>query len=211
MMLPLDTYPHFILYGPAGTGKTSCVTSYLRHIFGTKCNQMVLFLNASDDRGAQSLRQQLAHFCSLRPLPDTFRLRFVVLDEADSLTQDAQEVLISAMDRFPQTRFMILCNFAERLDAQIVSRCVSIPFPRVQEDVLEKLLIVKCQHHRVPSPPHDVLVRLIESSRGDIRHCLQGLFTYYMIQHVAVMEYGDSIGETEVEEDDKISALHQSK
>lgn len=183
--LPNEAYPHFILYGPAGTGKTSCATSYLRYLFGSNRSQMVLFLNASDDRGAQSLRQQLAHFCSLCPVPNAFSLRFVVLDEADSLTQDAQEVLISAMDRFPHTRFMILCNFAERLDSQILSRSISIPFPRVQEDTLELLLRVKCEHHGIAAPPSSVLLRFIERSGGDIRHCLQSLFTHFVTQKVA--------------------------
>jgi DNA polymerase III delta prime subunit len=182
--LPPEVYPNFILYGPAGTGKTSCATSYLRHLFGTCRSQMVLFLNASDDRGAQSLRQQLTHFCSLCPVPGAFPLRFVVLDEADSLTQDAQEVLISAMDRFPQTRFMILCNFAERLDAQILSRSVSIPFPRVYEDTLETLLCVKCAHHGIAPPPTEVLSKFVERSGGDIRHCLQSLFTYFVTHRV---------------------------
>lgn len=146
---------------------------------------MVLCLNASDDRGAQVLRQQLAHFCSLRPIRGAFPLRFVVLDEADSLTMDAQEVLISAMDRFPQTRFMVLCNFAERLDPQIMSRCVAIPFPRVTEDRLVTLLEQKCSLANISPPAKDELETIVRNSQGDIRCCLQALFARYIIQAAA--------------------------
>lgn len=175
--VPPNDFPHWLVYGPPGTGKTSTVISYLRSLFGLYYGSMVLSLNASDDRGAQVLRQQLATFCQLLPSHGTpFPKRIVVLDEADSLTPEAQDVLCAAMDRFSGVRFFILCNFSAKIQPWLADRCLRVPFPSISKDCMLQILKTKCHFSALPQPPRDVLDKIIERGKGDVRACLQSLY-----------------------------------
>ena len=111
--------PHLLFYGPPGTGKTSTVLALARQLFGEHRKERVLELNASDERGIQVVREKVKLFAqaaiSRRPGIPPFKL--VILDEADSMTADAQSALRRTMEAYSRvTRFCLLCNY--------VSRCV---------------------------------------------------------------------------------------
>ncbi|XP_023229209.1 replication factor C subunit 5-like [Centruroides sculpturatus] len=88
-----DRLPHLLFYGPPGTGKTSTILACAKQIYSQKeFGSMVLELNASDDRGIGVVRQQILNFASTRTIfKSGFKL--VILDEADAMTQDAQNAL----------------------------------------------------------------------------------------------------------------------
>ena len=81
--------PHMLLYGPAGTGKTSTVLAFAHKMYGKHFNSMVLELNASDDRGIDVVRDQIKEFAGTRQMFSQLP-KMIILDEADNMTNVAQ-------------------------------------------------------------------------------------------------------------------------
>lgn len=88
-----DQLPHLLFYGPPGTGKTSTILACAHQLYpSAQFNSMVLELNASDDRGIGIVRGQILNFASTRTIfKSGFKL--IILDEADAMTNDAQNAL----------------------------------------------------------------------------------------------------------------------
>ena len=81
--------PHLLLYGPAGTGKTSTAIALAKQLYGSKYKSMTLELNASDERGIAVVRDQIKSFASTQQIFAS-GCKFIILDEADSMTSSAQ-------------------------------------------------------------------------------------------------------------------------
>ena len=102
-----DRLPHLLFYGPPGTGKTSTILACTKMLYSPKeFNSMVLELNASDDRGIGIVRGQIMNFASTRTI---FRsgFKFIILDEADAMTNDAQNALRRGLCAFIIPHYVI--------------------------------------------------------------------------------------------------------
>lgn len=107
--------PHLLLHGVAGTGKTTAAKILIKNI---ECDSIII--NASDERGIDVIRDKIKNFASSRGFYD---LKIVFLDEADYLTPDAQAALRNTMEVYSErTRFILTCNYLERITSPIVSR-----------------------------------------------------------------------------------------
>jgi replication factor C subunit 3/5 len=120
-----DKLPHLLFYGPPGTGKTSTILACAKEIYSTKeCNSMVLELNASDDRGINVVRGQILNFASTRTIFNS-GYKLVILDEADSMTNDAQNALRRIIEKFTENvRFCLICNYLSKIIPALQSRYV---------------------------------------------------------------------------------------
>nr|CCA21065.1 replication factor C subunit 5 putative [Albugo laibachii Nc14] len=120
--------PHLLFYGPPGTGKTSMIIAIARKIYGKHFSSMVLELNASDDRGIDVVRNQIKEFAGTKKLFSS-GAKLIILDEADSMTNDAQFSLRRVIEKYTKhTRFCLICNYVSKIIPALQSRCMRFRF-----------------------------------------------------------------------------------
>jgi len=110
--------PHLLLYGRAGTGKTTLAKLLVNNI---ECDH--LYINASDENSVDVVRNKVRNFASTIGFKD---MKVIILDECDYITPNAQAALRNLMETFSKhTRFILTCNYVERIIDPIQSRCQS--------------------------------------------------------------------------------------
>jgi len=178
--------PHLLLYGPPGTGKTSTILALARRIYGAEnMRQMVLELNASDDRGIDVVREQIKTFASTKQIftmasssgarTALAGYKLIILDEADAMTNTAQMALRRIMEKYTaNTRFCIIANYAHKLSPALLSRCTRFRFSPLKEADIRHLVERVIDDEKVKMLPAatDALVTL---SKGDMRRALNVL------------------------------------
>ncbi|KKK17087.1 hypothetical protein P175DRAFT_0480042 [Aspergillus ochraceoroseus IBT 24754] len=176
--------PHLLLYGPPGTGKTSTILALARRIYGSKnMRQMVLELNASDDRGIDVVREQIKTFASTKQIfsmapsstSSLASFKLIILDEADAMTATAQMALRRIMERYTaNTRFCIIANYTHKLSPALLSRCTRFRFSPLKEEDIKVLVDQVIEKEEVRIQP-DAIGSLVTLSRGDMRRALNVL------------------------------------
>ena len=155
---------NLIFYGPAGTGKTTLAKLCVQNL---DCDH--LYINASDERGIETIRDKVQSFASVASFKP---LKVVILDEADFLTIQAQASLRNIIETFSRTtRFIMTCNFVERIIDPLQSRCQVLKIvPPTKKDVAKHLNWILQQE----SIEHDIndLVPLVNQYYPDLRKCI---------------------------------------
>ncbi|EGV63398.1 Subunit of heteropentameric Replication factor C (RF-C) [Yamadazyma tenuis] len=166
--------PHLLFYGPPGTGKTSTIIALAREIYGPKYKNMVLELNASDDRGIDVVRNQIKDFAStMQIFSKGFKL--IILDEADAMTSVAQNALRRIIEKYTKnTRFCILANYSHKLNPALVSRCTRFRFQPIHTDAIRERLKNVVIKEKITIKP-DAIESLLTLSQGDMRRALNVL------------------------------------
>ena len=110
---------NLLFYGPAGTGKTTLAKLIAKNV---DCD--LLYINASDERGIETIRDKVSGFASTMSFKS---IKIVILDEADFLTIMAQASLRNVIETFSRsTRFILTCNYLERIIDPLQSRCQTL-------------------------------------------------------------------------------------
>lgn len=175
--------PHMIISGLPGIGKTTAVLCLARELFGNDPKLMkegILELNASDDRGIDTVRNMIKTFAQKKVLLPHNRHKIVILDEADSITASAQQALRRTMEIYSNTtRFVFSCNQSNKIIEPLQSRCSILRFNRLQDgEVLKNLRrILACEH--IHEYTDDGLGALIFSCDGDMRQAINNLQSVY--------------------------------
>lgn len=177
--------PHLLLYGPPGTGKTSTILALARRIYGAEnMRQMVLELNASDDRGIDVVREQIKTFASTKQIfslgggasrGGAAGFKLIILDEADAMTSTAQMALRRIMEKYTtNTRFCIIANYSHKLSPALLSRCTRFRFSPLKEADIRVLVDKVIEEENVKIAP-EAVGALVKLSRGDMRRALNVL------------------------------------
>ena len=156
-----EDVPHLLLFGRAGTGKTTLAKLIVKSI---ECDYMII--NASDENNVDTVRNKVKNFASSQGFK---KYKIVILDEFDYMTPNAQAILRNLMETFSKhCRFILTCNYVEKIIDPIQSRCQTFQIvpPSKKEVAVQLDKILKSENVK-----YDVkdLVPIIDSSYPDIR------------------------------------------
>ena len=126
-MVETKNFPNLLFYGPPGTGKTTSIICLLKmYQEKYKCSNNVIHLNASNDRGVDIIRTQIHTFIHTQGMFHN-DLKFVILDEVDSMTKPAQLSLLNLLN-ISNVRFCLICNYISKLIPNLRDSLMLIPF-----------------------------------------------------------------------------------
>lgn len=136
-------FPNLLLYGPPGTGKTTTIINLVNEyqdIHGQRNKGLMIHLNASDERGIDIIRSQINQFVNTSPLFGT-GTKFVILDEVDYMTKNAQHALKYLLQQFnSNVRFCLICNYISRIDEALQNEFVRLRFNQLPRDDILRFL-----------------------------------------------------------------------
>lgn len=190
------TLPHLLFFGPSGSGKTSTIKCCAKQIYDNYIECMILELNASNDRGIDIVRTRIKTFVESDPrrfLPadrrDLFKL--VILDEVDSMTDDAQCMLRQMIEKYSaNVRFCLICNDIDRVNIALQSRCALFRFTPLKSGDIKDRLAEICQIEGITFD-EEALLALVKISKGDMRSAINKL------QHIS-LTIGNTITAKEI-------------
>lgn len=179
------TLPHLLFFGPSGSGKTSTIKCCANEIYGKDIDYMTLELNASNERGIETVRSKIKNFVSNRNsifLSKQTRgiFKLVILDEIDSMTVEAQGMLGRTIEiGGGSTRFCLICNDIDKINGALQSRCTLFRFAPLTINEMKIRLIDICGIEKIKYK-NEALEAIIKISKGDMRAAINTL------QHVSL-------------------------
>jgi replication factor C subunit 3/5 len=132
-----------LFYGPPGTGKTTTIINLI-NAYQTKLNMknkdLIIHLNASDERGIDIIRNQINYFVNSKPLFHT-GMKFVILDEVDYMTKNAQQALRYLLQNYSNNvRFCLICNYISKIDEGLQNEFIRLRFNQLPKDDIVSFL-----------------------------------------------------------------------
>ena len=122
------SFTHILLYGPPGSGKTSIIQTIINELFTDYLNYLII--NASEKRGVDVIRTIIYSFITSNTINGN-KLKLIILDEVDNLTQDAQIILKSIINENNNVKFIFICNYENKIDISIKSNCLYLKMSKM--------------------------------------------------------------------------------
>ena len=140
-MIQNKYFPNLLLYGPPGTGKTTTVINLINEYQRVKKNKsLVIHLNASDERGIDIIRNQIYQFVKTKNLFET-GYKFVVLDEVDYMTKNAQQALKYLLQTCGNNvKFFLICNYISKIEVSLQHEFVCIRFNQLPKQKIREFI-----------------------------------------------------------------------
>ena len=136
-------FPNLLFYGPPGTGKTTTIINLINKYHEKYCKNikgLKIHLNASDDRGIDIIRNQINQFVNTKSMFGN-GLKFVILDEVDYMTKNAQQALRCLIQNYsPNIRFCLICNYISKIDKSLQNEFISMCFCNLPKNKIKEFL-----------------------------------------------------------------------
>jgi replication factor C small subunit len=170
--------PHLMFAGIPGTGKTTLAICIAHELFGPNWKNFTLELNASDERGIDTVRERVKDFSRYsRSGFGNIPFALIILDECDQMTGPAQTALRRIMETSSRTsRFILICNQSSKIIEPIQSRCAIFRFSRLDKQAMKVQLQCIAKKENVKLLP-EAAEKIVDFSEGDLRHAINALQT----------------------------------
>jgi replication factor C small subunit len=166
--------PNIMFAGPQGTGKTALTTALGREIYGDDWRSNMLELNASDERGIDTVRDRIKSFARTDTVGD-HDFKIVFLDEVDSTTKDAQSALRRVMEDYSdKTRFVLSCNYPNKIIPPIQSRCAVFRIGRLSDEDIRQIVTRVITQEEIEAED-EAIDALVNEAGGDARKAINTL------------------------------------
>jgi len=170
--------PNILLHGPPGSGKTTAIMNLKSAIYSKNdYRELVIHLNASDDRGIDVIRKQISLFVNSKNIFHQ-GCKIVILDESDYMTTSAQKELISIIEESSDSNisFILMCNYLTKLDSQLVGYFIRIPFVLMDDADAVTTIRRICSQEQIPCTDVQATA-LFKHYNGDLRCVVNHLQT----------------------------------
>jgi len=160
--------PNMLFAGPPGSGKTTVALAIAREIYGKEWRLNVQEKNASDERGIDVIRGAVKDFARTKSIGEV-PYKIIILDEADALTQEAQQALRRTMETYTNvSRFILIANYSSKIIEPIQSRTAVFRFKSLTDVDIKSYIerIVAGERLKVSNDAYDAVITL---SEGDLR------------------------------------------
>lgn len=178
--------PHLLFYGPPGTGKTSTIVAFAKEYYKENYDNMILILNASEERGIETVRNRIKQFVITKGEPCEKNIpdfKLIILDEIDAMTEDAQAILRKVIEKYVNNvRFCFICNYLKKINPAIQSRCIIFRFNPIPTDIMEKFILKICKLEKI-NLTIEATNLIIKKCNGDMRKLLNILQSLHMYNY----------------------------
>lgn len=175
--------PNLLLYGPPGNGKTSFAQAIISQLYGSRVIDNVLELNASDENGINVIRDKIIKYSQFSACEHDITFKTIILDEADSMTSEAQTALKKVMEATSHiTRFIIICNYNTKIIDALKSRCANFKFNQISDSLMIKIMKRVAMNENMNI--NDVVYQKITFiCNGDVRKSINTLQNLKYVAH----------------------------
>ena len=182
-------FPNVLFYGPPGTGKTTTIINLINSYqakVGIKNKDLVIHLNASDERGIDIIRNQISFFVNSKPL---FHggMKFVILDEVDYMTKNAQQALKYLLQNYSSSvRFCLICNYISKIDEGLQNEFMRLRFNQLpKNDIIQFLRnIVNTEKLMISEKSLELIQKLYKSDIRSMINFIQSKQDIFKIENV---------------------------
>lgn len=169
-IIKTNYFPNLLFYGPPGTGKTTTIINLINtyQYKNSQNKELIIHLNASDERGIDIIRNQINNFVNSKPLFNN-GTKFVILDEVDYMTKNAQQALKYLLQDYnPDVRFCLICNYISKIDIGLQNELIHLRFNQLPKDKIIQFLqnISVCENLNLST---EILENIQKLYHSDIR------------------------------------------